>query len=272
MKQIRHHNQFIVRITKAIELKQLKTNIGSLMLAIAHYANKDGLAFPSQYTLAGIIGCTRETISRLISKAVKLNLLSKKRNSQVLVVKGKKYRPRIIYKISVVTLSELLTKGFKSAKKCKSDHIEIAQNDHIVENSSSNVIKHSNQKYELKYHSLLEIIKQAHKQTVEHLNNLKRRSGLINWKVKKGLDKSTEQIRYEKQKSLKRNTIIKSKQPEVDELNKLRNHLVSMPDSKLMQFTDKKINRLIELKANINWHQDLLLDDKLSKWVKLTSN
>jgi hypothetical protein len=119
---------------------------------------------------------------------------------------------------------------------------------------------------------LLEIIKLAHKQTVEHLNNLRRRSGLKIWRVKNGLEKSTEQIKYEKQKSLKRNTIIKSKQPEVDEFNKLRNHLVSMPDSKLMQLTDKNINRLIELKANINWHKDLLLDDKLSKWVKLTSS
>lgn len=283
--EIRHHNQIIHRLNLLIEAKHVRKNVGSVLLALANFANPKGLCFPSQTSLSEITGYKRETVNRLISKASKLNLISKSSNRKPLTVGNKTYFPRTIYKINTQMISKLVKSIFKmttSAKKpketSKTDHSATLKNDHT--NNPTGILR-SNTVAKAKPSnvilSLSQILSKATQNEQEHHNKLRhssaRKRGLKDWQVSKGLRKSDTQIKQE-QKTSKLNSKARERvRPLIELFTNLQNKLAAYhPKINPKAFSTDDLNQLNEIKEkllalNVNPPVNVMADYRLKEFI-----
>lgn len=237
--EIRHHKQTIGRIKILIEQKAIRKNIGSVLIALANFADKCGQCFPSQDTLAEITGYRRETISRLTDKLATHNWLTKTNNRKNLFIGGKYYFPRTIYKINIAAITKKLKAIFEAGKKKKLLHEALEQQakakafkqKQAAKEQAVEVIKSDKSDHSAPLKAVTQSLKrlkdikntalraspnsgfpsvdeitsdadqheEAHQKKVRHTAS--KRNGLKNWQVQNGKAKSTQTVNRERKAS-----------------------------------------------------------------------
>lgn len=299
--KIRHHQQTIKRIEILINMKCIRKNVGSVLAALASYANKSGICFPSQSTISDITDYKRETVNRLIKKLEALGFIKKHNNRKPLIINDKVYFPRTIYKICIDKITKTLKSKFDDAKKlkliadakhklkkakeaklerqAKTDHSATPKTDHTNKQAIKrlNINTATKDKPVSKLSFLDKLFKNANAHEENHFNKLKIRSarqrGFKNWQVKNGLIKSDEAIKQERKAS---NALSKARQavkPLLDSFSTLQAKLMQW-NAKINPnaFTDRDHKELERVKRemvnkNIPLPTNVIADYKLNEFV-----
>lgn len=276
---IRHHNQIIFRINTLIKHNAVRKNVGSVLVALASHANKQGLCFPSQDRLAAITEYKRETVNRLIKRLTDTGIISKSENRKPITKNGRTYYPRTIYKINI----QMITRLVKSVltKQAKNDHTAYAKNDHTNNSTSKDINTATEPKPQSKVLSINKIIHNAVAHEVVHTDKIKRESarkhGLKLWRIAKGLVKSTETIKAER-KIGKANANVRDKfKPLLDKFTELQAQLMKWHQTASPSaFTASDHQELINVKAQLERASvrppvNIVADFKLRDWISLTA-
>lgn len=298
--EIRHHQQTIKRIEILINTKSIRKNVGAVLAALASFANKSGICFPSQETIANITGYKRETINRLVKKLSDLGYIKKTDNRKPLFVKDKVYFPRTIYKINIPLITKTLKCAFDAAKKLKmiadakyklkkskadsklkqaqNDHSATPKTDHTINSIKLLKINTTPKAAPVRKLSFLEkIFKGANEHENKHLDKLKltaaRRKGIKTWKINNGFIKSDSAIKKER----KAGSIMKKARdiakPLVTSFSELQAKLMQWnPTVNIKSFTKDDYLKLESLKVELKERKipvpvNVIADYKLNEFI-----
>lgn len=210
---INHHNQIVHRAKMLLDGNLIKKNLGSVLIAIATFSDKNGNAFPAQSTIGQLTDYKRETVNRLVTRLVNDGWLTKVKTGSV-VKNGRRYNAKLIYKINIRKMTTTIGKLLKTNRLereviTKNDHSATPKNDHTINTTYTKISINTSQAHTSQSNDSDLSIKidnavsheMAHQQELRH--NAARKAGLKNWQIKNGLRKSDEVLKKEEKQRVK---------------------------------------------------------------------